>query len=196
MQVEPQPQPQRNEDGETEHGPGSGIGPTITKPGSGSSGWSNREKTVSGIIVGAILLALAITGISELSGPKVKNEDVQYQYTYDREKHMLESMENEQPQKMEILQLWADRPTGIQVYDWAAEDGDIVQVNGVRVELKKQPAIVSVQYPDALTIVGIDAGKDGHIITVSVIDELGDEAQYSISRGQVITVPTVPVWGR
>jgi len=34
------------------------------------------------------------------------------------------------------------------------------------------------------------------LITVSVIDELGDEAQYSISRGQVITVPTVPVWGR
>jgi len=193
MQVEPQPQ--RNNEDRTEHGPGPGIGPTITRPGSGSE-WSGRGRTVGGIIVGALLLALAITGISELlpSRPEVKN-NVQYQYQ-NQEIYAIERQESTQPQRQEVLQLYADRATQTGIYDWAAEDGDVVMVNGVRIELRKQPVPLPVQWPDAITIVGVNAGKDGQVITVAIRDELGNEAQYSISPGQTVTVKTVPINGK
>jgi len=96
------------------------------------------------------------------------------------------------PVKWETLQLWTDRPTKIQVFDWAEEDGDIVEVNGTRVELKHQPVFISVQWPDEIRVTGVSAGRDGKEITVAFKDEKGHENQYTIVPHQTVIAESEP----
>jgi len=94
------------------------------------------------------------------------------------------------PYKSETLHLWPDRPTRIQVYDWAEEDGDAVEINGTRIELKHQPTFISVQWPDEIRVTGVSAGRDGKVITVAFKDEKGHESQWSVDPHQTVVVET------
>jgi len=94
------------------------------------------------------------------------------------------------PFRHQKIELYADRPTQLQVFDYAEEDGDVVDVNGTQIYLYHKPVILPVQWPDTIKITGIDPGRDGKVITVAVSDEAGHQSQFMLEKGEVAIVET------
>jgi len=94
------------------------------------------------------------------------------------------------PLRHQKIELYADRPTQLQVFDYAEEDGDVVDVNGTQIYLYHKPVILPVQWPDTIKVTGINPGRDGKVITVAIQDESGHQSLHMLEKGESVIVET------
>jgi hypothetical protein len=93
-----------------------------------------------------------------------------------------------------FIAVYANRPTVVEVWDYAVIDGDVAGVNGVPIPVDgtKKKIIL----PPGITHVNLTAVKDGssYGITPAARSEAGSMTYMRATPGEQVVIPCVKVW--
>lgn len=169
-----------------------GTGTSGSGQGSGRSGGERGWKWVLIIVIAAIIaLSAGSIIIKELPLHSRSATQALQQYFFASDSKAIQQAQQQNMINAPI-RVFADRPTVIEVWDCGAEDGDIISLNGLTINLKHAHTVL--QVPPGITsieLVGINEGWSPPA-TAAVRSEAGGTTSFLVVKnGERISIKLV-----